>query len=201
VEDYYMGGVRTHIQGLNEVAGNPISLLEDYVWNDFNPDALTPDAHAHYIIKDIEWSQYPGILSNDSSTSFWAIDGRTPDPYSTWEKLVHDMLLVFDVIGIQESERTRKPLAKVLLMAAPSIFTQTTLITYTVPVHTEIAVTLYDALGRRIKTLVDGYHMQGSYTIRWDGTDVRGQRAQRGVYFCTVTSSTDTRTVPIVCID
>lgn len=187
VEDYISGALSTRLQGLTEVAGSIFFIMEDYVWNDFNPDALTPDADAHHIIKDTDWNQYPGILSNDSLTSFWAIDGRNPNPYSTWEQLVQDMLLVFNITGIKELPTKKVPLLKLQIMGSPSVFSNSTTINYTVPVSEWIAIKIYNKHGRYVKTLVDKCHSYGSYKVIWDGTYLDGSKVASGVYFCKMT--------------
>jgi len=42
---------------------------------------------------------------------------------------------------------------------------------------------LYDAAGRRVRTLVEGPLAAGQHTIGWDGRDDRGAQAASGVYF------------------
>ena len=44
-------------------------------------------------------------------------------------------------------------------------------------------VTVYDAIGRRLRTLVEDTRDAGWYTVRWDGRDARGRRAATGIYF------------------
>jgi flagellar hook assembly protein FlgD len=42
---------------------------------------------------------------------------------------------------------------------------------------------LYDAAGRRVRTLVEGPLAAGQHTIGWDGRDDRGAQVASGVYF------------------
>lgn len=91
VPDYNSGII--NIQGLSEIAGNIFSV-NTILYLPF-PDALTPNANAHHIVMDVDFSLYPSILSNDSTTSFWTVDGRNPSSWSDWQKMVSDMLAVF----------------------------------------------------------------------------------------------------------
>jgi hypothetical protein len=47
----------------------------------------------------------------------------------------------------------------------------------------EVRLTIYDVLGRQIKTLAGGNREAGYYTYTWDGRDELGQRTGPGVYF------------------
>ena len=52
----------------------------------------------------------------------------------------------------------------------------------------EVSLTLYNVLGRKVRTLVDGVHSQGTFTTTWDGRDDQGRRVSSGVYFCRLTT-------------
>ena len=52
----------------------------------------------------------------------------------------------------------------------------------------DVVLTLYDVRGRKVRTLVDGNHQQGTFTTTWDGRDDQGRRVASGVYFCRMTT-------------
>jgi hypothetical protein len=60
----------------------------------------------------------------------------------------------------------------------PNPFNPVTRITYTVPVASNISLTVYDALGREIKSLVNEEKSPGNYTVQFDGTGLSS-----GIYF------------------
>ena len=66
----------------------------------------------------------------------------------------------------------------------PNPFNPATTISYEVPANSagRIDLTIYDLLGRRIRTLVQGEAQAGYYRIDWDGRDDRGLAASSGVY-------------------
>jgi flagellar hook assembly protein FlgD len=64
---------------------------------------------------------------------------------------------------------------------------------------TEVAI--YDALGRRISTPLEGVLAAGRHEIAWDGRDVRGARARAGVYFASARCEGAIRTQRIVLVD
>ncbi len=47
----------------------------------------------------------------------------------------------------------------------------------------ELRLTLYDAVGRRVRTLLSGSVGAGIYRVTWDGRDAAGRTAAPGVYF------------------
>jgi subtilisin family serine protease len=61
-------------------------------------------------------------------------------------------------------------------------------IRFALPAAGRARLALYDASGRRVRTLVDGPLSAGSRGIAWDGTDDRGARVAAGVYFAQLTA-------------
>ena len=74
------------------------------------------------------------------------------------------------------------PAAFILEQNYPNPFNPETAIRYELPAAAKTALEIYDVLGRRVHTLVEGAVAVGSHTIAWDGTDDRGQRVGAGVY-------------------
>jgi hypothetical protein len=46
-----------------------------------------------------------------------------------------------------------------------------------------VQVSIYDVVGRRVRSLADRIFPAGEHTLRWDGTDDSGTKVPRGVYF------------------
>ena len=53
----------------------------------------------------------------------------------------------------------------------------------TLPNEMNVRVALYDASGRRVRTLASGTQPAGEQTLRWDGSDESGRAAASGLYF------------------
>ncbi len=60
------------------------------------------------------------------------------------------------------------------------------------PGHVEVGV--FDALGRRVRTLVDGFFDAGRHEVTWDGRAANGIRVSAGQYFVRSVSGGVTRT-------
>ena len=70
-----------------------------------------------------------------------------------------------------------------LLPNYPNPFAASTTISYAVEGRAPIAVTVYDALGRRVRSLVAEVQNAGSYTTTWDGRNDAGAALPSGPYF------------------
>ena len=77
----------------------------------------------------------------------------------------------------------------------PSPFTNSVRMRYTVPGGGSVPVRLsvHEASGRLVRTLVDGSLTAGTRTVAWDGTDQHGSAVPNGAYLCRL--STDGETV------
>ena len=60
---------------------------------------------------------------------------------------------------------------------------------------------VFNVLGQRVATLVDGEQGAGSYVARWDGTDAAGRAVGSGVYFYRLTVAGAHQTGKMVLVD
>jgi hypothetical protein len=65
----------------------------------------------------------------------------------------------------------------------PNPFNPTTHFDIEIPKTTDVSVAVYDILGRRVATLLQGQQNAGYLTVEWDGKDAHGQQAPTGIYF------------------
>lgn len=66
----------------------------------------------------------------------------------------------------------------------PNPFNPETRVSFTVPAGgAPVTLAIYDAQGRRVRTLADGPQPGGSQALRWDGRDDGGAPAGSGIYF------------------
>ena len=64
----------------------------------------------------------------------------------------------------------------------PNPFNSETEIRYDLPLAKHVRLAVYNLLGQEVAVLVDEVQGPGHYTIRWDGTDKRGNGVPSGVY-------------------
>ena len=64
----------------------------------------------------------------------------------------------------------------------PNPFNPTTTIKFSVAQDAKVNLVVYDMLGQRVRTLVDGIQEAGFYTVRWDGSNDFGSKVSSGIY-------------------
>jgi len=88
------------------------------------------------------------------------------------------------VISVDE-KASQRPLAFSLQQNYPNPFNPSTTIRYSIggTAATSVTLTIHDALGRVVRTLVAETRAPGEYRVVWDGTDDRGRMVSSGLYF------------------
>ena len=64
----------------------------------------------------------------------------------------------------------------------PNPFNSSTTLHYEIPTNTQVKLTIYDVLGRRIVVIDQGTRSAGSHEAIWNGTDEEGMPVGNGVY-------------------
>ena len=65
----------------------------------------------------------------------------------------------------------------------PNPFNGSTVISYTLPAGADVNLDIYDIMGRKVRTLVEGYQEAGYASVIWDGKDEADRNVSSGVYF------------------
>ena len=65
-----------------------------------------------------------------------------------------------------------------------------TVLEYRVPASGRVTARVFDARGRLVRTLFEGFAQAGTSSVRWDGRDGRGLAAPSGIYFLRIDSTT-----------
>jgi hypothetical protein len=69
----------------------------------------------------------------------------------------------------------------------PNPFNPTTTINFSLPLDKQISLTVYDVLGKEVKTLLDNEDLKkGTYQVTWDGTNNFNQKVASGNYIYTL---------------
>ncbi len=69
-----------------------------------------------------------------------------------------------------------------LLDNYPNPFNPTTTIVYELPIAGYVEVTVYNSMGKKIRTLVNTRQAPGHYKVKWDGRDEQGKLLPSGIY-------------------
>jgi hypothetical protein len=77
-----------------------------------------------------------------------------------------------------------RPRDGLMLVAGPNPFHGRVRAAFSLPAATSDAeLSLYDASGRRVRTLIGGPLVAGPHSVEWTGTDEAGRPAPAGIYF------------------
>jgi len=77
-----------------------------------------------------------------------------------------------------------------LLQNYPNPFNPSTVITFAIPRQEQVQLTVYNAIGQRIRTLINSQRPAGSHTVVWDGKDNLGREVASGAYFYELVAGT-----------
>ena len=68
----------------------------------------------------------------------------------------------------------------------PNPFNPSTQIRYALPEQSQVVLTVYDMLGRKVRTLVNGVQDAGYRTVMWNATSDMGTPVSAGMYIYTI---------------
>jgi len=144
---------------------------------------------------------WPTITTDDGPNAKWDAVYRT-SPNCKWNpdpavKLGAQRWSIDEVIfclnegtGITDVDGKANvvPLTFKLSENFPNPFNPTTTVEYSVPYSNYVSIDIFNALGQKVRTLVDRVVTAGTYRTTWDGTDDNGRIMPSGVYLYKMTS-------------
>jgi uncharacterized protein (DUF362 family) len=116
------------------------------------------------------------------------IDTAAGSPYNlgTNDPAQMDIINIENPAGV---DGPPQPSGLMLEQNRPNPFGGQTQIRFYVPTTDEARLTVYDATGRHVRTLIDGRIPRGSHQVNWDGSNGTGRRVAPGLYFCRLVSN------------
>ncbi len=178
-------------------SGSPYSVDGFYIVANAEEDPATPSGAPQDYTYNVGYFPQTGGSGGSTFCTYWPHDVFG---YGTWNiyhayYIVYDSLaghetayfsrnsnLLEDVVGIAEGKTdTPKQLS---VLAAPSVFAGRTQLTYALPKTTSVNLTIYNATGQTVNTLVDEVKAAGTYTAEFNGESLPS-----GVYFYTLKTS------------
>ncbi len=119
------------------------------------------------------------IAARDTSrlSSITKLKESVPVIVSKWNEIKSELVSV-------DVPKPSVPTEFAMSVGYPNPFNPSTNFRVTLPTRANVEVTVYDILGREIKTLKKGDYAAGSYSVTWDGRNDAGMTVSSGVYFC-----------------
>lgn len=122
-------------------------------------------------------------------------DGIYGIVYVNWHSISYpQQIALFDrsdwvMSGIKEEENVPDENVMSITGVNPSVFSSSTDIKYYLPsARGNVTLEIYDALGRKVKTLVKGTLSAGTHSVTWNGEDEDGNPLSGGIYFSVLKS-------------
>jgi hypothetical protein len=126
----------------------------------------------------VEHIVYLGNFLGDYYVSFNAISGAG-NMYIDWVRITPS--------GIAEDKINNVPLITMLNSLKPNPITNgLTHLSFTLAEPSQVALKIYDASGRLVKTLVNDFKTAGVYNVNWNCRDDYNRKVAEGVYFYTL---------------
>ncbi len=100
----------------------------------------------------------------------------------------HLQLLVGSSSYVTSETRERLPETFTVQAPAPNPFRDRTTLEYALPEAQDVTVAVFDLLGRRVQTLVDGRQEAGTHRVSWEGTGRSQRQLASGTYFLRVST-------------
>jgi len=111
---------------------------------------------------------------------YFASNGPSPDGFLTLLSKENSKPIAPSTVSTELAQ----PECFSLLQNYPNPFNPTTTIMYALPNPTDVKLTIYDAMGRQVKRLVDEQQASNQHIITWDATNDQGEKVAAGLYFC-----------------
>ena len=102
----------------------------------------------------------------------YGIDGPANGSITWWENNAPVATTTLDVI----------PNVYALHQNYPNPFNPTTILRYDLPEDTRVRITIYDIMGREVRTLFNNQQNAGFKSVRWDATNNAGSPVSAGLY-------------------
>ena len=126
-----------------------------------------------------------------TTDSFYVDQEGTSGSYEYWITAVDSAGNESDAsdiaaVVLSASAQTAVPTVFALEQNYPNPFNPSTQIRYALPKATRVTITVYDMMGRKVRTLVQDIQSPGYHTALWNATNDRGLPVSAGMYIYTL---------------
>jgi hypothetical protein len=122
--------------------------------------------------------EFQGLPPN--VTLYWRVRVQNVCGWGEWSDTWR---FVINPTDVQEIGLVGLPKSFALDQNYPNPFNPTTVIEFSVPYKSYVAISIYNLLGTEIIRLAEGEMAAGRYQVEWNGRDEAGQAVSTGIYF------------------
>ncbi len=116
-----------------------------------------------------------------------------PNFYWRWDFATH-------TVGIDNPGDVSVIKTPTLQRNYPNPFNPVTTISFTLPKIMDVQLAVYDVLGRKVRTLIDGKQQVGAHVVQWSGTNDHGVQVGSGIYYYRLKTENYDRTMKMVLV-
>jgi hypothetical protein len=176
---------------------DPTYVSHDRYNSILQPSSPSPGNPHWEIDYPLDKGKYSGI---NVPKEFIAMTKPAPkDDVVVWHTEVEFAVMICPKsTAVEEEEGGIPPKDFELYQSYPNPFNNQTVIRYDLLKSSQVTLTIYNILGQRVKTLVEGYQEAGSKSVSWDGKDARGKDLTSGIYFYQLKAGEFTQTKRMV---
>jgi hypothetical protein len=138
-------------------------------------DIVAADPQGYYALDELEAGMY------DISVSSFYGDAELDNTVDAVYNDVYDADVLFSVTSVDDEQPL--PAATSLAQNYPNPFNARTLISFNLAEAGKVTLSVYNIVGQKVASLVDGQYQAGSYSVTWDGADASGKTVASGVYY------------------
>jgi hypothetical protein len=185
----------------------------DAVWNDTRGSADSTKSALYYACSydgGVTWTPNEQASPVWNSTAGWPRQNKIGDYYHmvsrtdgadlAWaatfnnEQDVYFLRIASNVTAADSNPRPPR-----LAGGTPNPFTSSTTLRFEVPgAGGHVRLEVFDARGRRVATLINGFVQGGARTARWEGNDAAGRRVGAGLYLGRLEVGGESETVKLL---
>ena len=178
-EDYPVPGTNDHNWNGYEINNDIKEMLVDPENLDFRPIEGSALIDSGVVIEDVTGDYIgsePDIGAYEYGGDYWV-------PGISWDLEGTFGITFVEVQGLNNSnDQSAIPVNYKLYLAYPNPFNPSTTIRYDLPEHSYVTITIYDMLGRKVKTLLSKSQNAGFKSIIWNATNDYGKPVSAGIY-------------------
>ena len=141
--------------------------------------SITPNEPGYYYF---EWQSSGIWIKIESNAGLWSPNGCSI-PQVPCEPQVG---ITFSAVSLSNDESTVLPYKFVLHQNYPNPFNPITSLRYDLPNDGLVNITIYDMMGRVVKTLVNSSQKAGYKSVQWNATNDRNESVSAGLYLYTI---------------
>ncbi len=109
-------------------------------------------------------------------------EGHSPGSFLAHVDNAMEFLIPANPTGVQDDHGRYLAKSFELFQNYPNPFNPTTVISFQLPVDSDVTLAIYNVSGQLVKQVASGRFASGRHSVAWDAKDDRGVRVASGIY-------------------